>query len=124
VVILLPTGHRRAVPRTATNLAPSESPPSAQRSLPPVSVRTLLPLATLVHTLRTAQEERSHGPPAGANPPSPSDASRPSAEADAPVTAAADLEPVGANRAAAAGATRGGPDPARLLPTSSHGGAS
>src|SRR5258708_9220917 len=57
VMVLLPSGRRHMVPRAATNLqgpGPPFSPPSP---LPAISVRTILPLARLVHQLKQAKEE-------------------------------------------------------------------
>ncbi|SRR5579875_259291 len=57
VMVLLPSGRRHMVPRTATNLErPEEAVPPAA-PLPVISVRTILPLARLVQQLKQAKEE-------------------------------------------------------------------
>jgi Family of unknown function (DUF5372) len=59
VVVTLPTGQQRSVPRSITDMAtPPPSAPAVEPSLARISVRILLPLAQQVHRLRHAQEER------------------------------------------------------------------
>ena len=57
VMVLLPTGRRHAIPRAATNLECLVEAASPDSSLPTTSVRTILPLARLVHQLKQAKEE-------------------------------------------------------------------
>jgi hypothetical protein len=57
VMVLLPSGRRHAVPRAATNLECPEEAVSPTSPLPSISVRTILPLARLVHQLKQAKEE-------------------------------------------------------------------
>ena len=58
VVILLPTGRRRSVPRAATDLDASASPSSS--TLPRISVRTILPLAHRIQVHMRNRVEVSH----------------------------------------------------------------
>ncbi len=58
VTVLLPTGRRRSVPRSATNLERGAEEVSHDPPLPVISVRTILPLAHFVQGLKQAQEER------------------------------------------------------------------
>jgi hypothetical protein len=58
VTVLLPTGRRRSVPQSATNLECRAEDVVHDPSLPVISVRTILPLARLVHQLKQAKEER------------------------------------------------------------------
>src|SRR5260221_9908439 len=51
VTVLLPTGRRRSIPRSATDLERPVEEVSPDLPLPAVSVRTILPLARLVHQL-------------------------------------------------------------------------
>ena len=57
VMVLLPTGRRHAIPRAATNLECTVEVASPASRLPAISVRTMLPLARLVHQLKQAKEE-------------------------------------------------------------------
>jgi hypothetical protein len=57
VTVLLPTGRRRSVPRSATDLQHPVEEVSHDLPLPAISVRTILPLARLVHQLKQAKEE-------------------------------------------------------------------
>jgi hypothetical protein len=59
VLVQLPDGQRRAVPRAATSLVADGQPPSAAgaRCPLPISVRTLLPLADLVRALKGGRAE-------------------------------------------------------------------
>src|SRR6266581_4859462 len=57
VMVLLPSGRRHTVPRTATNLERPGEAVSVASPLPAISVRTILPLARLVHQLEQAKEE-------------------------------------------------------------------
>src|SRR5215469_15039372 len=57
VMVLLPSGRRHLVPRAATNLECPEGAVSPAAPLPVISVRTILPLARLVHQLKQAKEE-------------------------------------------------------------------
>ena len=57
VTVLLPTGRRRSVPRSATNLERPAEESSSDPPLPVISVRTILPLAHLVQGLKQAKEE-------------------------------------------------------------------
>ncbi len=57
VTVLLPTGRRRSVPRSATALEQPVEAVSHDLPLPAISVRTILPLARLVHQLKQAKEE-------------------------------------------------------------------
>src|SRR5690348_14957569 len=57
VIVLLPSGRRHMVPRAATNLERPEEAISPAAALPSISVRTILPLARLVHQLKQAKEE-------------------------------------------------------------------
>ena len=63
VTVLLPTGRRRSVPRSTTNLECPAEESSSDPPLPVISVRTILPLAHLVQGLKQAKEE-SHAPQA------------------------------------------------------------
>ena len=58
VTVLLPTGRRRSVPRSATNLERAAEQPLHDPPLPALSVRTILPLAHFVQKLKQAKEER------------------------------------------------------------------
>ena len=58
VTVLLPTGRRRSVPRSATNLERPAEEVTPDPSLPVISVRTILPLARFVQGLKQAKEER------------------------------------------------------------------
>src|SRR5258707_5031639 len=51
VMVLLPSGRRHTVPRAATDLERPGEAVSPASPLPPISVRTILPLARLVHQL-------------------------------------------------------------------------
>src|SRR5207245_11702722 len=62
VTVLLPTGRRRSVPRSATDLEHPVEEVSHDLPLPAISVRTILPLARLVQELKQAKEE-SHAQP-------------------------------------------------------------
>jgi hypothetical protein len=64
VTVLLPTGRRRSVPRSATDLERQADQVSPDSSLPVISVRTILPLARFVQGLKQAKEER-HAEQAG-----------------------------------------------------------
>jgi hypothetical protein len=55
VVLLLPDGQHRVIPRGATDLTADAAAPIAANALPRVSARTLLPLAFQVRALRQAQ---------------------------------------------------------------------
>src|SRR6266566_348797 len=57
VMVLLPSGRRHMVPRAATDLERPGEAVSPASPLPPISVRTILPLARLVHQLKQAKEE-------------------------------------------------------------------
>src|SRR6266404_366057 len=57
VMVLLPSGRRHTVPRAATDLERPGEAVSPASPLPPISVRTILPLARLVHQLKQAKEE-------------------------------------------------------------------
>src|SRR5688572_31711812 len=59
VVIALPGGQRRAVPRAATDLVVPAAPVPPPRSPLRLSVRTLLPLATLVRSEEHTSELQS-----------------------------------------------------------------
>jgi hypothetical protein len=58
VSVLLPTGRRRSVPRSATNLERPAEETSHELPLPVISVRTILPLARFVQALKQAKEEK------------------------------------------------------------------
>jgi hypothetical protein len=58
VTVLLPTGRRRSVPRSATNLQRPAEEASHDPRLPVISVRTILPLARFVQGLKQAKEDR------------------------------------------------------------------
>jgi hypothetical protein len=58
VTVLLPTGRRRSVPRSATDLERPAEEASHDLPLPVISVRTILPLARFVQGLKQAKEER------------------------------------------------------------------
>ena len=61
LVITLPTGQQRSVPRAVTDLAsPQASVEAGPPSFAHLSVRILLALAHQVRRLRQAQEERMH----------------------------------------------------------------
>jgi hypothetical protein len=61
LMIPLPNGQQRSVPRAVTDLAPPLSPAEdVAPALPRISVRILLPLAQQVRRLRQATEERLH----------------------------------------------------------------
>ena len=61
LVITLPTGQQRSVPRAVTDLAsPDASVEAVPPSLAQLSVCILLSLAQQVRRLRQAQEERMH----------------------------------------------------------------
>jgi hypothetical protein len=87
VTVLLPTGRRRSVPRSATDLERPVEAISSDLPLPAISVRTILPLARLVHQLKQAKEE-SHAeqatspiqPPEHCSPSSPDDLSEAAGE--------------------------------------------
>ncbi len=64
VTVLLPTGRRRSVPRSATDLERQADQVSPDSSLPVISVRTILPLARFVQGFKQAKEER-HAEQAG-----------------------------------------------------------
>ena len=57
VTVLLPTGRRRSVPRSATDLEHPVEAVSHDLPLPAISVRTILPLARLVQQRKQAKEE-------------------------------------------------------------------
>src|SRR5947209_9354356 len=57
VTVLLPTGRRRSVPRSATDLERRQEEASHDPFLPVISVRTILPLAYFVQGLKQAKEE-------------------------------------------------------------------
>jgi hypothetical protein len=72
IVIQLPTGEHRRVPRAATDLGASGDETASVISPLPISVRTLLPLAHTVRRLLAVREEspdESQAKPAGAAPP-------------------------------------------------------
>ena len=56
VTVLLPSGRRRSVPRSATDLERSREEVSHAPPLPIISVRTILPLARFVQGLKQAKE--------------------------------------------------------------------
>jgi hypothetical protein len=58
VTVLLPTGRRRSVPRSATDLECPRDQASHDPPLPVISVRTILPLARFVQGLKQPKEER------------------------------------------------------------------
>src|SRR6266567_2431868 len=58
VTVLLPTGRRRSVPRSATDLERQADQVSPDSPLPVISVRTILPLARFVQGFKQAKEER------------------------------------------------------------------
>jgi hypothetical protein len=58
VTVLLPTGRRRSVARSATDLERPREESSHDPPLPVISVRTILPLARFVQALKQAKEER------------------------------------------------------------------
>src|SRR2546421_4172193 len=58
VTVLLPTGRRRSVPRSATDLQRPTEEASHDPRLPVISVRTILPLARFVQQLKQAKEDR------------------------------------------------------------------
>src|SRR5438874_12122756 len=58
VTVLLPTGRRRSVPRSATDLERQADQASPASPLPAISVRTILPLARFVQALKQAKEEK------------------------------------------------------------------
>jgi Family of unknown function (DUF5372) len=58
VTVLLPTGRRRSVPRSATDLERPAEETSHDLPLPVISVRPILPLARFVLGLKQAKEER------------------------------------------------------------------
>src|SRR2546429_2519464 len=62
VMVLLPSGRRHMVPRTATNLEREAVAVLSASPLPSISVRTILPLAHLVQQLKQTKEE-SHAEP-------------------------------------------------------------
>ncbi|MHB8597324.1 MAG: hypothetical protein ACYDER_11000 [Ktedonobacteraceae bacterium] len=66
VTVLLPTGRRRSVPRSATDLERQADQASPASPLPVISVRTILPLARFVQALKQAKEER-HAEQAGSS---------------------------------------------------------
>ena len=57
VTVLLPTGRRRSVPRSATDLERPREEVSPDPPLSVISVRTILPLARFVQGLKQANEE-------------------------------------------------------------------
>ena len=123
VVIRLPTGQHRAVPRAATDLAPPASPGSSHHPTARVSGRTLLPLATLVHALLTAYRERAHDPAAHRPaPPATVPAATPPTGRDAGELSAADLARVGPRGSAATGAGPGRADAPQPAPATPEGG--
>ncbi len=70
VTVLLPTGRRRSVPRSATHLERPAEETSHEPTLPVISVRTILPLARFVQALKQAKEER-HAEQAASSIPAP-----------------------------------------------------
>src|SRR2546421_12877148 len=62
VTVLLPTGRRRSVPRSVTDLERPAEEASPDPPLPVISVRTILPLARFVQGLKQAKEERHAEP--------------------------------------------------------------
>ncbi|MFL5706694.1 MAG: hypothetical protein ACJ8AG_28310 [Ktedonobacteraceae bacterium] len=64
VTVLLPTGRRRSVPRSATDLERQADQALPDSPLPVISVRTILPLARFVQGFKQAKEER-HAEQAG-----------------------------------------------------------
>jgi Family of unknown function (DUF5372) len=58
VTVLLPTGRRRSVPRSATDLERPVEQASHEPPLPVITVRTILPLARFVQGLKQPKEER------------------------------------------------------------------
>ena len=63
LVLRLPDGSTRSVPRAATNWATTPTPSAAAAGLLPVSVRTLLSVARRLRSMALAQEESSHVSP-------------------------------------------------------------
>lgn len=57
LIIQLPNGLLRSVPRLATDLSLASSQPASEVELPFISVWTILPLARFVQTLPQASEE-------------------------------------------------------------------
>lgn len=89
IVVELPTGEHRRVPRAATDLAATRDDSATVSSPLPISVRTLLPLAHAVRRLLVAREDHpDENPvaPAGA-------ASRPSPDPDRHPPAASLAQP-------------------------------
>ncbi|WP_353850827.1 hypothetical protein [Acidiphilium sp.] len=60
VVVVLPDGRERSVPRAATDLAEAPIPRSLIHPLAPISVRSLLPLANRIRIMLLCEEE-DHG---------------------------------------------------------------
>jgi Family of unknown function (DUF5372) len=58
VTVLLPTGRRRSIPRSATDLERPAEEAEHDPPLPAISVRTILPLARFVQGLKQAKEDR------------------------------------------------------------------
>jgi len=58
VTVLLPTGRRRSVPRSATDLERPAEETLHDPPLPVIRVSTILPLAHFVQRLKQAKEER------------------------------------------------------------------
>ena len=116
LILLLPDGHRRSVPRSATDFDQPPHPSSQPRFLPRISVRTILPLAQQVRSLLCALEEINHDT-------STDSAAWPGCTAAAiPAEATTDtgafpVESVRSNSAAAAGSTLGRTGPASPVTT-------
>jgi hypothetical protein len=106
LLVRLPGGVQRAIPRYATALHRQPSADPVPTTLLPVSVRTLLPLAHHVGRLRQATEERSDEMRSDV-PPAPHDPHRPARDGTAHALAAP-----GTVTPPATGATRGRTDPA------------
>jgi hypothetical protein len=57
VTVLLPSGRRRSIPRTAITMTQQCADSTADSPLPVLSVRTMLPLARFIQGLKQLQEE-------------------------------------------------------------------
>jgi hypothetical protein len=96
ILIQLPTGRRRAVPRVATDLDGAPSPRPAPGPLPCISVRTILPLAHRVRAMVLAMEDchaDTHTAPGAAQPPTTQRPAPALAAAEPPAAATTGLVP-------------------------------
>jgi len=116
LILLLPNGQHRSVPRRATNIDPSDAALLGRSTLPFISVRTMLPVAQFVRHKLVTTVENDHGNLSDSANPSALPASA-NTEAGGQQAAANAVEPVGTVGSATTGSTGGRTDlaaPARL----------